>query len=102
MVVSFFGKSEILAIFHETLMALSEKAGVSVQSVQTSLPDNSQRGIASETDFSLKVPKVAILADKPAEQTSYGLILFVLEQKCGLEVSSSFVRKTHSRCPRPN
>ena len=65
---------------------LSEKYRVTVQSVHTSLPDTNLRSIASESDFPLKVPKVAVLADEPGEQTSYGLLLFLLEQKCGLEV----------------
>ncbi len=65
---------------------LSEKYRVTVQSVRTSLPDTNHRSIASESDFPLKVPKVALLADEPGEQTSYGLLLFLLEQKCGLEV----------------
>jgi Zinc carboxypeptidase len=71
---------------HETLADLSEKYEVTVQSIHTLFPDNNRRGIGSETDYSLKAPKVAILADEPVEQTSYGLLLFLLEQKCGLEV----------------
>ena len=70
----------------DILTDLSEKYRVTVQSVQTSLPDTNLRSIASESDFALKVPKVALLADEPGEQTSYGLMLFLLEQKCGLEV----------------
>jgi hypothetical protein len=70
----------------EVLTGLSEKYGVPVQSVHTLLPDNSRRGIASETNFSLKPPKAAILADGPVEQTSYGLMRFLLDQKSGLEV----------------
>jgi hypothetical protein len=71
---------------HEILTTLSEKYGVTVQSIQSSFPENNRRGIASESDFPLKAPKVAVLADDPVEQTSYGLMLFLLEQKCGLEV----------------
>ncbi len=59
---------------------------MAVQSIRSSFPDNNGRGIGSETNYSLKPPKVAILADEPVEQTSYGLMLFLLEQKCGLEV----------------
>ncbi len=57
-----------------------------VQSIHSSFPDSNRRGIGSETDFFLKAPKVAILAGDPVEQTSYGLLRFLLEQKCGLEV----------------
>ena len=70
----------------EILKDISAKYGVTIQSVDSSLPDNTHRGIASEANFSLKAPKVAILADEPVEQTSYGLMLFLLGQKCGLEV----------------
>ncbi len=70
----------------EALGDLSAKHSVAVQSIHSSLPDNNRRGIASEADFSLKVPKVAILADEPTEPTSYGLMLFFLVQKCGLEL----------------
>jgi hypothetical protein len=59
---------------------------VTVQSIRTSLPDNSRRGIASESDFSLKAPKVALLADQPVEQSSYGLMLFLLGQESGLQI----------------
>jgi hypothetical protein len=71
---------------HQYLTDLSEKDGVTVQPIRSSFPDNDRRGIASETDFSLKSPKVAVLADQPVDQTSYGLLLFLLEHKCGLEV----------------
>jgi Zinc carboxypeptidase len=71
---------------HEVLTNLGEKYEVTVQSIHSSFPDGNRRGIASEADFSLKAPKVAVLADEPVKQTSYGLMLFLLEQKCGLEV----------------
>ncbi len=71
---------------HDILTHLSAKFGVIVQSVRSSFPDNNRRGLAPETDFTLKVPKIAILADEPGEQTSYGLMLFFLEQRCGLNV----------------
>jgi hypothetical protein len=71
---------------HKILTDLSEKYGVTVHSIHTSLPDNSRRGIASESDFSLKAPKVALLADGPVEQSSYGLMLFLLGQECGLQI----------------
>jgi hypothetical protein len=71
---------------HEILTDLSDRYGVTVQSIHSSFPDSSRRGIGSEADFSLKAPKVAILADEPVEQTSYGLTLFLLEKKCGMDV----------------
>jgi hypothetical protein len=70
----------------KVLTDVSAKYGVTIQSVHSSFPDSTRRGIASEANFSFKSPKVAILADEPVEQTSYGLMLFLLGQKCGLEV----------------
>ncbi|MBV9644736.1 MAG: hypothetical protein JO334_14325 [Verrucomicrobia bacterium] len=70
----------------KVLTDVSAKYGVQVQSVHSSFSDNTRRGIGSEANFSLKAPKIAILADEPVEQTSYGLMLFLLGQKCGLEV----------------
>jgi zinc carboxypeptidase len=71
---------------HQILTNLSAHYGVAVQSIPSSFPDHNGRGIASESNFSLKAPKVAVLADEPVKQTSYGLMLFLLAQKCGLEV----------------
>jgi hypothetical protein len=71
---------------HEILENLSKKYDVPVQSIHSFFPNNNRRGIASETNIALKTPKVAVLADDPVEQTSYGLILFLLRQKCGLDV----------------
>jgi hypothetical protein len=65
-------------------MDLSEKYGVSVRSIHSAFPDDGQRGIGSEGVYSLKIPKVAILADEPVTQTSYGLVRFVLEHQCGI------------------
>jgi hypothetical protein len=77
----------------EVLTNLSQECGVRVQSIHSSLPDTNRRGIASEEDFPLKAPEVAVLAGEPVEQTSYGLLLFLLEQKYGLEVVPVSIEK---------
>jgi hypothetical protein len=69
----------------QVLADLSGKLGVPVRSVHSAFPDNGLPGIGSEGAYSLKAPKVAILADEPAAQTSYGLMRFVLEYKCGVD-----------------
>jgi hypothetical protein len=66
------------------LSDLSEKYGVAVQSIHSAFPDNGQHGIGSEGVYSLKTPKVAILADEPVAQTSYGLLRFLLEHEGGV------------------
>jgi hypothetical protein len=72
------------ANLRQILTDLSEKYGVAVQSIHSAFPDNGQRGIGSEAEYALKTPKVAILADEPVAQTSYGLMRFLLEHECGL------------------
>jgi hypothetical protein len=72
------------ANLRQVLTDLSEKDGVPVRSIHSAFPDNGQRGIGSEGVYSLKIPKVAVLADEPVSQTSYGLIRFVLEHEGGI------------------
>jgi hypothetical protein len=68
------------------LSDLSRQFGVSIFSLASTFPDSAQHGIGSETVFAIKPPKVALVADKPVEQTSYGLLRFLLSQECGLDV----------------
>ena len=74
------------ANLRQILADLSEKYGVTVRSIRSAFPDNSQRGIGSENVYALKPPKVAILADEPVSPTSYGLLRFLLEHECGVNV----------------
>ncbi len=74
------------ANLRQTLVKLSDENGVPVQSIRSSFPGDGNRGIGSEANFSLKTPKVAVLADDPVGQTSFGLLKYVLEQKYGVEV----------------
>src|SRR5262249_18303083 len=60
--------------------------GISVKPISSALSDDNDPGIGSERLFSLEVPKVAILAGEPGNQTSYGLLRFLLQQQCGLEL----------------
>lgn len=64
----------------------ADQYGVLVKSIPSALSDDNDPGIGSERIFSLKVPKVAILAGEPANQTSYGLLKFFLEQQYGLDL----------------
>jgi len=60
--------------------------GVRVRSVSSALSDDDDPGIGSEKIFSLKTPKVAVLAGEPGHQTSYGLLRFLLEQEYGIDL----------------
>jgi hypothetical protein len=74
------------ANLRESLTRLAHEDGVPVQTIHSSFPGDGMRGIGSESDFPLKCPKVAILADDPVGQTSYGLLRFILDEKYGLDV----------------
>jgi len=73
------------ATLRQVLADLSGRFGVPVQSIHSAFSDNGLPGIGSEAAYSLKAPKVAILVDEPVTQTSYGLMRFLLERKCGLD-----------------
>ena len=70
----------------QLLQRCADQYGVAVKSVSSSLSDDNDPGIGSERMFSLKNPKVAILAGEPTNQTSYGLLRFLLGQKYGLDL----------------
>jgi hypothetical protein len=74
------------ANLRETLQTLSDLRGVAIQSVSTAYPDQGQRGIGSEAVFALKAPKIALLTGSPTSQSSWGLIRFLLAEKCGLDI----------------
>jgi hypothetical protein len=78
------------------LSELSRQFGVPIFSLSSIFPDSAQHGIGSETAFAIKPPKVALVADKPVEQTSYGLLRFLLSQECGLDVVPISLEKLRS------
>ena len=57
-----------------------------MRSVSSALSDDDDPGIGSEKIFPLKIPKVAVLAGEPGNQTSYGLLRFLLEQEYGIDL----------------
>jgi hypothetical protein len=78
------------------LADLSRQFGVPTYSLPSTLPDSAQHGIGSESVFAVKKPKIALVADKPVEQTSYGLLRFLLSQACGLDVVPISLEKLRS------
>src|SRR5258708_10255963 len=69
----------------EILSDLSANEGVPVQSIHSSLPDSNRRGIASELDFSLKLPKEVFRPDDPASRPAYGLPFSLSQNNAGLK-----------------
>jgi Zinc carboxypeptidase len=80
----------------KALSNLSHQFGVPIFSLATAFSDSAQHGIGSETVFFVKKPKVALVAGKPVEQTSYGLLRFLLGQECGLDVVPISLEKLRS------
>jgi hypothetical protein len=74
------------ADLREVLRQSAIQHGVQVEAPLSALSDGDEPGIGSEKIFSMKVPKVVILAGEPGDQTSYGLLKFILEQQFGLDV----------------
>ena len=70
----------------QILGRLSAQYGVTVRSVASALSDDHDPGIGSERIFPLKIPKVAALAGEPGNQTSYGLLRFLLGQEYGIDL----------------
>src|SRR5262249_53305877 len=70
----------------QVLGRLAPQYGVTVRSVSSALPDDNGPGIGSENIFSLKIPMVAVLAGEPGNQTSYGLLRFLLKQEYGIDL----------------
>jgi hypothetical protein len=70
----------------QVLGKFAAQYGVTVRSVSSALSDDNDPGIGSEKIFSLKIPKVAVLAGEPGSQTSYGLLKFLLEQEYGIDL----------------
>ncbi len=67
---------------HERLPKLARESGVEVVAVHTAWAD---RGIdlGSADIDSLEAPRVAVLADAPTDETAFGAIWFLLEQRLG-------------------
>jgi hypothetical protein len=67
---------------HERLPKLARESGVEVVAVHTAWAD---RGIdlgSADVD-SLEVPRLAVLSDAPTDETAFGAIWFLLEQRLG-------------------
>jgi hypothetical protein len=70
----------------QVLGKFAAQYGVTVSSISSALSDEDDPGIGSEKIFSLKIPRVAVLAGEPGNQTSYGLLRFLLEQEYGIDL----------------
>jgi hypothetical protein len=65
---------------HARLASLAEAAGVEAVAVNTAWTEKGP-DLGSATIDSLKKPRIAVIADAPAEDTAYGAIWFLLERR---------------------
>jgi hypothetical protein len=63
---------------HERLGQLAPQYGVTVDPVNTAFADTGITGVGSEAIVTLRAPKIAVIADDPVSQTSYGSLWFTL------------------------
>lgn len=65
---------------HETLSNLAEELGVRIAAVNSGFADEGDTGIGGEAVISMNAPRLAIFADEPVDQTSFGSIWWTLDR----------------------
>jgi hypothetical protein len=65
---------------HEAVSKLSRELGVNVQAVNTGYTEEGDTNVGSENVYSLQMPRIAMVADDPVDQTSYGSIWWTLDR----------------------
>ncbi len=65
---------------HDHVSRIAADLGVHVTAVNTGFSDEGDTGVGGESVTSLKEPKIAMIADEPVDQTSYGSIWWTLDR----------------------
>lgn len=65
---------------HEAVARLARELGVTVVPVNTGFSEEGDNGVGGENVVSLSSPRIAMIADEAASQTSYGAIWWTLDQ----------------------
>jgi hypothetical protein len=68
---------------HDRLAALAGPLGVQVEATQTAFTEEGP-DLGSATLDSLKRPRIAVLADRPTDETAFGAVWFLLEKRLGV------------------
>jgi hypothetical protein len=71
------------SLVHERVAALAGRRGVEVVAAQTSWTESGPDLGSSSLD-SLKRPRIAVLADRPTDETAYGATWYLLERRLGV------------------
>ena len=65
---------------HDKIAQLASEMGVNVYAANTGFTEEGDTGIGGEAVPSLREPKIAIVADEPVDQTSFGSIWWTLDR----------------------
>ncbi len=65
---------------HQAVERLANELGLTIYSANTGFQDSGDTGIGSENVVSLQAPKIAVVADEAAEQTSYGSLWWTFDR----------------------
>ncbi|HEX8286917.1 MAG TPA: M14 family zinc carboxypeptidase [Pyrinomonadaceae bacterium] len=65
---------------HDAIARLSRELGVNVVAVNTGYTEEGDTNVGSENVYSLQTPRIAMIADDPVDQTSYGSIWWTLDR----------------------
>jgi hypothetical protein len=65
---------------HDAIAKMAVEMGVNITAVNTGYTDEGDTGVGGESVISLQVPKIAMVADEPVDQTSYGSIWWTLDR----------------------
>jgi hypothetical protein len=65
---------------HEAVSKLATEMGVNVATSNSGFAEEGDTGIGGESVVSLKPPKIAMVADEPVDQTSFGSIWWTLDR----------------------
>jgi hypothetical protein len=71
------------ATLHDRLAALAAPLGVQVAAAQTAFTEEGP-DLGSATLDAIKHPRIAVLADRPTDETAFGAIWFLLEKRLGV------------------
>ena len=75
------------AHLHDRLGELARPLGVPVEAAQTAFTEQGPDLGSAKLD-SLKRPRIAVLADRPTDETAFGAIWFLLEKRLGVPFTS--------------
>ncbi len=67
-------------MIHDAVAKLAQEMGVNVFAVNTGFADEGDTGVGGQAVYSLRQPKIAMIADEAVDQTSYGSIWWTLDR----------------------